>query len=436
MSRIHTSYFFALLLAALLVSPGIAQTGNSSLGRSGSIYSSLGVGFPVDPTSAALQAQGILGITNVNRQTSGLANPALWGDAVFSQAATGLQLTRANITDNNATASNVNLETAYLHLLLPIKPGKFGVSASLYPVTRSQFKALNTNTISLGVDSTASYNNDLKSLGGINKFEIGFGIEITKNFTVGYAPSIAFLSLTESEYLTFETTGFEVQNQERNINGSAIAHRFGLTGTFSALLRENDRLSIGATINLPYTLKAKQSLSAIKSVQGVSTIVDLSSEVDIPKGDITMPFEMAFGLGYSPSPLLNFSGELQLQEWSGYNNELNISAQEVMNNRMKIGFGGQYHPYRSTVKTFLSELKYSAGVTYDTGHLSIDNQNISTLWINSGIGIPSRNGTFIDFSLRYGMRGQGTIGLFEENIWSLGFTVNLTELMFVRPKLR
>ena len=60
-------------------------------------------------------------------------------------------------------------------------------------------------------------------------------------------------------------------------------------------------------------------------------------------------------------------------------------------------------------------------------------EDIQTFWINTGIGIPSKIASFIDLSIQYGIRGKTENNLFEERIWALGFSVNLTELMFVRP---
>lgn len=85
---------FPILLMCLISISAEAQTGNSAEARGGSIYSSIGVGYPVEPTSAGLQAQGILGLTNINRETSSLANPGLWASTFYSQASTGLRLSR------------------------------------------------------------------------------------------------------------------------------------------------------------------------------------------------------------------------------------------------------------------------------------------------------------------------------------------------------
>lgn len=414
---------------------GIAQTGNSAEARGGSVYSSIGVGFPMDNTSAGLLSQGILGLTNVNRETSGLANPALWAETFYTQAGTGVQLTRSNAKNIATEGSTINLQTGYLHVLFPVKPGKAGLSFGLYPVTRSNYRAVNSNSFQSTPTTSIDYTNEVQSFGGVNKFEIGFAFKLTKNFAFGYAPSVAFLTLKNSEALDFNVIGFLDHSQEINYSGAAFAQRFGLTGTFSSVLSQNDKLSLGASINLPYSLDVSEEFTSIKNVEGFDQEVKLNAGEDT-KGEINMPFEAAFGLGYAPSTFTNFSVEAQMQNWSGFENELDPTTENLMQDRIKIGVGGQFHPYRRNLDTFLSGFKYSAGLSYDTGHLNIQNEDISTLWINAGIGIPSKVASFVDLSVQYGIRGTTNNNLFEEKIWSFGVSVNLTELMFVRPKLR
>jgi hypothetical protein len=435
MQRLAIIYIAFVLVLCATISVN-AQTSTTNQARGGSIYSSIGVGFPIDNTADGLKAQGILGISNVNRETSALANPALWAQNFYTQATTGFELSRASVESSNSSSKKVNLQTGFLHLLFPVKPGKVGVSLGLYPVTRASFKSTNTG----GFDRTASdmvnYTNEIQSFGGINKLEIGVGVKLTDQISIGYAPSIAFLTLQNSESFTFSEVGFDSHNQEYNYNGATIAHRFGISGTFNNILNSRDKFSFGATLNLPYTIDASARFTSVKNIEGNAEVVDLSNELENTKGDIEMPIEVAFGIGYAPNNFVNLSAEAQVQQWDNFKNGLQPDSEQLMSNRVKFGVGGQYHPYRRNFDGFLSGFKYAAGLSYDTGHLVIEDEEISTFWINSGIGIPSKAASFIDISVRYGFRGTTNNELFKERIWSIGFSVNLTELMFVRPKLR
>ena len=103
----------------------------------------------------------------------------------------------------------------------------------------------------------------------------------------------------------------------------------------------------------------------------IKLILNNVSKNVIDKGDITLPFEAAFGLGYTANAITNFSIETQIQNWSDFKNEFDQSSELNTKDRFRIGFGGQYHPYRTNSSYFLSNFKYSAGISYDTGHLKI-----------------------------------------------------------------
>lgn len=232
-----------------------------------------------------------------------------------------------------------------------------GVSIGMYPVTRANFKSVNVKSFNATATSELEYTNEVQSFGGINKFELGFAFKLGENLSFGYAPSIAFLTLKNSEALDFNVVGFEDHSQEIDYNGNSFAQRFGITGTFNGLLRENDSFSFGGTLNLPYTIKAKETFSAIKSVRGIEQEVTIDGTED-REGDIQMPLEAAFGLGYAPSSIVNLSAEIQIQNWSEFTNELDPSSQQLMNDRTKFGIGGQYHPYRTNLDSFLAGFKY------------------------------------------------------------------------------
>ena len=74
--------FSSITLVIFSTTTVLAQTGNSTEARGGSIYSAIGVGFPVDNTSSGLLSQGILEL-HVNRETSSLANP-IFGHKIFT----------------------------------------------------------------------------------------------------------------------------------------------------------------------------------------------------------------------------------------------------------------------------------------------------------------------------------------------------------------
>lgn len=435
-SNMRLKKIIIVLLIGLL-SPilAIAQQ-QSDEGRGGSPYSVFGLGLPQEITSDNFKAQGITGVSGISQEMTSLSNPALWYRSYFTQAFTGLSLSKYKLKDNSGSEENGNFGSGYLHVLFPLAPGKLGLSVSLYPVTRSSYRLLDGGTFLASPTDTVAFSNEITRSGGVNKFEIGFGLKLTKNISVGYAPSVAFMTLENNESLFFSSGSFNAQDQSINNTGVAFSQRFGISALFSNVFRGTDRIALGATINVPYNIGTKSSFKVQKSIGGIEQELDYTSSLSVSEGDIQIPLDASFGLGYAPSPLVNFAVEGTFQKWSDFTNELDRTEEGFMKDRMKIGFGGQFHPYKRNADSFFSRFKYSGGLSYDTGHLTIQGNDISTLWINTGLGILSRSSSSIDISFRYGFRGTTNNNLIKEQIWALGFSVNLTELMFIRPKLR
>ncbi len=409
----------------------------ASESNSGSSYSVIGVGIPQDLTSDNFRSHGVLGVSGIVLETNSLYNPALWNRSFYTQATTSLQLSNFNSSNSTSDQSNSSFSAGYLQMLFPVYPGKLGVSLSLFPVSKSNFRIVESGTFMDSSSDSVSFSNDIQSAGGVNKFEAGFGLKLNKNISVGYAPSVAFLTLENSEALSFSSGSYIAQDQTTSITGAAFAQRFGIAANFSNIFSETDRIALGATLTLPYTIEAKAERTAEKVVDEEVEIIDLSSTLTNRRGDVSMPLEAAFGFGYAPSQYLNFAVEGTFQKWSDFENSTNPDEEGFFSDRLKVGLGGQYHPYKKNYDSFFSRFKYSGGLSYDTGHLTIDGNDINTLWISTGLGLLTRRSvSSVDFSFQYGFRGTTESNLIKERIWTLGFSINLAELMFIRPKLR
>ncbi|MEX0719767.1 MAG: hypothetical protein WD059_03805 [Balneolaceae bacterium] len=422
---------FIIVILGLFTQQAAAQEGISE-NNNGSIYSLFGVGQPYDNSTAREMGLGILGVSLDNMQSNTLQNPAMWGKNLYSTASSGFKLSQFTAEDQSTENVNALLETGYLQFTFPLYNQKLGISAALYPVTKSNFRLFSSTTVYPSDEDTVNYISDVNGSGGVNKFEVGLGWNINKNIAVGYAPSLAFITHNNTETTFFEQSGYSTNNLDRKITGFTFAQRFGTLLNFRSLLNNDDRLSIGAAVSLPIEFEAKREVSVIKEVNNQEQEVQISDPVE---GNIKLPVELNAGLTYYPSNFVNVSFEGQLQQWSNFESDLTpLDANVKMSDRHRFGLGIEYHPYRLNSDKFLSRFRYSGGVSYDSGHLTIENHDVDTYWMSAGLGILSRSPSSIDLSFQYGLRGASSNILVREKIWALSLSVNLTERMFVRPK--
>ncbi|MDR9414777.1 MAG: hypothetical protein RI564_00745 [Gracilimonas sp.] len=432
-------FFRTILVGVVLVTcsaiTSYAQVEETSINNSGSFYSLFGIGFPTDHNTSRELGMGIVGVSLGGIQSNSLQNPALWGSNAFTTISTGFNLSQ--FQTSNGTSENVNslLEPGYFQATVPLLKEKLAFSASMYSVTRSNYRFVTFDSSATTQNNTVEFGTDIRGTGGINKLELGLGWKISKNLSIGYAPSLAFISQSSSKDVFFSEAGFGNNSINSKITGTAFGHRLGALFTMRKVLSSKDRISIGATANLPINIDANKETTATKFVDGRDQEIQLN---DGESGEIRLPMEAKAGFTYYPSNFVNFSVEGLYEQWSDYNSDFTLTGNNAdMQDRLKVGFGGEYHPYRTNSGAFLSNFRYSGGVSYDSGHLEIEGEKINTLWFSAGLGIISpRSSSTVDFGIRYGLRGTTNQDLIREKIWTFNISVNLSELMFIRRRFQ
>ncbi|MDR8392979.1 outer membrane protein transport protein [Aliifodinibius sp. S!AR15-10] len=424
--------------------------------QTGSIYSKIGVGMPVDFTSSSADGMGALGVSFNETNVAGLANPATWGNMAcferegmgcFALASGGFSLEHVQGTDNlglngssGRTESSV-FSANHFQLQLPVKKNRIGISASITPLTRSNYSIIGRNTWASGpggqVD-TATVRN--VGSGGINSLELGFGWEINRNISVGYAGSLVLASMEKDVTTVFQESGYQTVEYSMQTSGTGFGNRFGALITLPNVLKQRDYLRIGAAVNLPVVIDAKRTQKSEKQL-GTNTIetVTVSDGQGLGSGELRLPLELSGGLTYQINPRLSFTTEALYEQWSdfGYDFNSGLRKEEQLGDRYKAAFGIRYFPFVSGSNKFLSRFKYRAGVSYDTGHLNIDGKKIETILFSAGLGVPSPNSnSSVDISFHYGLRGTEAQNLVKESIWGVKLSINLAELVFSQPKLQ
>lgn len=423
------------VFCSLFSSVAFAQVEDNKA-KSGSVYSKLGVGFPVPTANVAAQSMGLLGVSYDEPFVSNLSNPAHWGSIVYGMGSGGIGVQTYNASNASGDVTNSNLSVNQFQLQLPIVRGKFGISGSFSPVTEASFRTFSEQTRFVGdgaQQDTLNMNLDNRGSGGVNRAELGFGWKINQNISVGYAASLMFLSIDDGFTASFPQSAYRTANYTIESNGVGFGNRFGTFIRLPDFLKKDDLLGIGASVSLPVSLDAEQKQTGTLN----NGRVTLSKELPNGDGTIRMPAKIAGGISYSPNNLLMFGLEGFYQDWSNYRNDFKASEESKFTDRYKLGLGMQYFPYANGSNKFLSSFKYRTGVSYDTGHLKLEGQQINTLKFSFGLGIRApRSRSSIDLSFEYGIRGTSSTNLVKEQIFGMRLSLNLAEVMFFRPKLQ
>jgi hypothetical protein len=398
------------------------------------VYSSIGLGTPVDYLSPQASAMGLQGVSIFSPQRPSLANPAFWGNTFFTTISAGMELNYFDASDATGSSENTNINFTYAHVVFPILKNRLGVSMAMFPETQNRFELSRLVSMELPGASgniLTDYEQFISGTGGVNRLEVGFGARIIDDLYIGYAPSLLFGVSRHEHSFTFDRSAFRPVDYRIQTRYRALAHRFGVFGSIRNTIRDRDRFDIGATINLPVNLNANRRL--IYDLGALGT-VDLIPEEELGQRRLSYPLAAALGISYSPSRYLLFSTELLYQQWSDFK-EFDPEALNYTSDRMRLGLGMEYNVYQAGNRGLLNSLIYRTGVSYDTGHLQIEGSNIETLLLSFGIGIPSRSsGSMLDLSFDYGFRGTESNNLVRERIFAFRVSFNLSEVMFIQRR--
>jgi hypothetical protein len=408
----------------------------------GSIYSSLGVGLPVDFGSSSARGMGLNGTSYIEPFVPSLANPAHWGHTVYGMASGDVGITNYSSEDDFGSAKHSNLSISHVQFQLPIYKGKLGVSASFSPYTRAAFETIETGSRTIGSGSaqnTLDFTTETLGSGGISRYEFGVGWKINNTISIGYAASLVSASIDNQVFTNINDTdnsaNFAPVNFTLQTSGSGFGNRAGIYLEFPSLISDDDQLSIGTSVTFPVNLDARRTQERVFSANDDDQLEE--DENKIAEGTIELPLGINTGLTYKPSDKYGITVEGLFEQWSEYGNELRSTSNTLFTDRLKIGTGLKFYPFVSGSDKFLSQFKYSLGATYDTGHLEVNGEDINTLMFSAGLGLLSPNSnSSIDISLEYGFRGTKSQSLVKEDIWGVNVSLNLAELFFFRPKLQ
>jgi hypothetical protein len=427
-----------IILLLLASSSAFAQENDEA--DTGSFYSGIGFGSPADVQSPYSMGMGLTGVSNFSGYISNISNPGQWGLLNFTQGTVSVKVDQISASDATSTARFSKFAIESFHFAFPILRGKLGGSLSVTPLIRSDFRQQQQGFFPTpGIpDESIEYLINTDGTGGVNRFEIGLGYRLHDNISLGYGFSANVLSLTENVNPIFSNLEFLPTEFERNIEGYEMGHRFGLYAFKPNLFKEEDQLSFGISLQLPVSISADRQVTTFQIVDNRRTQLNLNENSPNTSGNVELPLEINTGLTYNFSRFTNITTEVLIQNWSDAAYTFNDTQQNYFSNRVKTGLGFQYHPYRADrLSGFFSNFKYSTGVSYDTGHLTIDNEDIETIMFSAGLGILSnRSASSIDISLQYGIRGTESSNLVKENIWGIKVSLNLAEFMFVRQRFQ
>ena len=410
-----------ILVVFLLITSStiLAQRTNSSP------YSSFGIGDRINSRTIEQTAMGGVGVAFSHYKYLNFVNPAAYSDLRFTTYSLGASNSNLRLS-TDAAEQTVNTATLdYLALAFPFGK-KAGIALGLQPFSNVGYSLDNINE---NGDESRFIGN-----GNISKLYAGFGLKVSKGFSLGIEAGYLFgniersILLNNSNDITSLGTNFENVNEVRGVE-------LKIGSQYKRKIKKDIVFSAGATVTLGNRLgvSGNDYIYSANLTTGNVIARDTLSQNQI-SGDYILPLKSTLGIGVGKFDKWYVSAEYELQNsitTSGIVSANNSNFSYGDSNRMALG--GYYLPNINAISNYFKRITYRAGVHLeDTGILVSDggtNNNFTSIndfGISFGLGLPLKQMSSLNISLEYGQRGTTDNNLIKENYFNVGVSLSLT----------
>jgi len=389
-------------------------------------YSLFGLGVENSNYFGGFSALGNTGIASKNLFSINKANPA----SITSIASNsflyelGLNGTFSNKETVNSSQKNTDLNVSHLAFAFQVKD-YWKMNFGLVPYSKVSYEI----DLIKPVEGSSQYlSTTITGTGGINEVFWGNGIKLGKNLSVGFELSALFGNIDETQLVYIGYSSATITNSK---NYFGLGLNTGLQYTINNIF--GTQTTFGATLNLPTSLSGTEDETGTKSFSGSSEI-DILEETDIELDDYDLPLKIGFGISSIINKNLTVNVDYKKNYWSETytsNNTYKYQDQEIY------GVGVEYQPTQN-LNTFWNNLKYRAGVNYNSGYLILSNQKIDNYAVSLGVGIPLSKSIYtsmININYSYGKEGTINNKLIQDNYHKLSLNLSLLGNWFQKRKI-
>lgn len=296
---------------------------------------------------------------------------------------------------------------------------RLGAGVSLIPYSDVGYTLLGLVSNIEGSDET--FESNVSGIGGLNDLGINLGYGITDQLRLGVRASVLFGNIEEKENFVISNSYFELNE---TTNYSALRLGMGMQYDIT------DKISVGATVQLPVTLTGNLTRSVSKTLDGEEIIVEDEEEDDA--SDFKLPMELGFGISTRFLKSFTLNADYKKNFWDATDQSESIGTYTDQD----IYAIGLEYVNNSRGYKYWERIRYRAGFNYDNGYLAINNK-IDGYNITMGIGLPTgyTSNSLINLSYAYGSKGQINNILVKENYHSITLNLSLEDLWFAKRKI-
>jgi hypothetical protein len=386
-------------------------------------YTRLGIGDVYYGYSARKLGMGGIGVSESPQDFISFFNPA----GLFNLKRTRIEFNfgynGSFLSNDNFSSYNGNGEFTGFLIGVPVSTTYgIGAVAGLLPYSNVRYDVINEIQSPEG-DYVTTY----QGRGGLSKLFIGSSYKLPFDLVMGATFDYYFGNIDYNSSISFidQTNANAKYNNEYRPKG--VGSTLGLISPDISSIFGTSGISnfrIGVSYNYISGLKTDTVLTSSTTL-GIDTVANGIVDMKIPG-------RLSAGLSFMLNKIYLFSLDYASQQWKNYS--FNEESFSNLRNSSKFSFGFEYKPEVKPGATFLEQIMWRSGLSYEQTQYLINGSGINEYSVAGGFSLPISPANTMDIGLRYATRGTSGTGLYKENTIKLFVTVSLGDIWFIREE--
>lgn len=400
-------------------------------------YSTYGIGNIQNIEFTHRMGASPLGLIHQEKTSYSLQNPASLSHLRYTTFNLGANSSFFNLKRQDSSFTDNRIGFGYLALGIPIiKEIGWGASFGIVPFSQLGFRQAfePQGKLDYQIVSTGD--------GGITKFFLGNGFQVSKNLHLGLNVGYLFGEMKRSKIREFAFT--ERYLSSRTVTSRRVGDFIFESGLqYDQQLSETYQLLVGATARIPgdvsYTVNQTTftypnnpsiSFEELKRLGGVDTVDQTSNEIR----EISLPGS------YQATVALKKKNEWKLglgvvhEAWS--NLEVGNRNHQV-GDRTSFTLSGELLPSEESLSSYLERMGIRFGIEYAQSYLEPLGKDVNRYEVHAGTSFPiSQRRSRVNLGFAYGQLGSDDEGLFRKRYFKLRLGLNLNERWFKSKRVK
>ena len=411
----------------LLSIQNFAQKNNTSP------YSFFGIGEETTLKTVEEISMGQIGAAFNSTYQISFTNPASLAHLRFTTYTIAAENRAIRIDDGTNTDNASTAALSYFAIGVPIG-NNAGFSFGIQPNTTVGYSLTEEFKNTQG-ELTAI--NNFKGEGGTNRFFVGLGYKLPKNFSIGIEAAYIFGNIENT--LLNRRDGVQFASMHKtNSTVKAFTAKAGIQ--YNTKITDKLTLKTGLVANLKNNLsnEGREVLFSLvntgtEAISPRDTLIDNSFKSTIKK-----PLNTALSVGVGELnkwyAAIEYSFHDPIEFTDGVLNSNTKVSYEKAN---RVSVGGFYIPKINSISSYWQRITYRAGLNYKQTGLAIENTTVNDFGISFGVGLPiGKQLSNLNLGFELGKRGEINNSLIKENYFNFRLGLTLNDKWFNKRKIQ